>query len=168
MKNTKLNLREFLNANSYLINEGLNFIDKFCDRNSFIDSLRKVNFDLIVVPDHKWPVLKLGQTQSSFDNKNVQIKKSYFDENPLFTKYIDKYNWAYHEFVHALIFSGNFPKNFLNINSPFHYPMNTDEIYAFGFQIKNMKNKEEFDNLLSFYDNCWNDSFISLKNIVIV
>ena len=64
--------------------------------------------------------------------------------------YGDKCGWAYHELVHVAIFSGNFPQSFLALESPFEYPLNTDEIYCYGYQIKHLMQDGKNGNLMRF------------------
>ena len=141
---------KFLTENRDTILEGLDYLEQFYNL-GLEGALKEVGFRLDVVPDNKWNPHKHDPTETSEDEHTVRIKQSYLEANPNFCNFQDEYGWALHEMVHAVIFSGNMPSKFLNINSPFWYPMNTHEIYAFGFQLKHIYGTDIYKNLLDNY-----------------
>lgn len=130
-KSNASSIEKFLNKNREMIINGINFLEAKMHK-GFKIGLKEIGFTVKIVPDNEWSQYKNDPTETSKDNKCIRIKESYFKKNPNFFNFDDEYGWSLHEFGHAIIFAGKMNK-FLSINSPFGYPLNTDEIYTFGF-----------------------------------
>jgi len=160
---------KFLDDNAETILEGMEFIEGNYFKLGFDKGLEKMGFELVVKPGSHFNEYKTDPTQTSSEEKNVQITQKYLEENPKFREFEDEFGWSYHEFVHALIFSGSFPKRFLDIDSPFGYPLNTDEIYTFGFQLRHIADTKAYRNLMKYEAGkieAWGVAFDKLKEIV--
>lgn len=160
-------LTTFLEKNGSVIRAGLKYLEEFCE-SGFDDALAKVGFALEVVPDDEWNEYKDDPTETSEEEHTVRVKESYFHDNLGFCDFQDRYGWAFHELVHAVIFSGNMPAEFMGIDSPFRYPMNTDEIYAFGFQLKNIYRTRKYQCLMDYYvDRPGHEEFPEIFNVLL-
>jgi hypothetical protein len=158
---TPENVQKFLEENKEVIIAGLDYLEGFL-KIGLERALKKIGFTITVVPDEEWMEGKSDPTETSEDGKTIRIRKSYLDANPKFMQFEDECGWSFHEMTHAIIFSGNMPSKFTGINSPFWYPMNTDEIYAFGFQLKHIYGTKMYDGLKSYYGHKGYDDFIEL------
>ncbi len=141
-------LEKFLRKNRDTIRAGLKYL-KGLVRSNLIKTLEQFGFELEVVPDDEWNEYKDDPTEVSEDDRTLRVKWSYYRAQ--FCNFQDRYGWPFHEMVHAAIFSGNMPSEFMDIDSPFRYPMNTDEIYAFGFQLAHIYGTRKYQRLLDYY-----------------
>ena len=131
--------RMFLLERKSLILEGLDYIDSEIYRPNFLEALDSMGWRCVIVPDEEWCPSKHFPTETSADQKETRILQSYLQRNPNMFGYLDSCGWAYHELVHAAIFSGRFPYEFLKrVSSPFDYPLNTDEVFCYGYQLKKL------------------------------
>ena len=133
-----------------LILEGIEYIDENVFKPNYLVALDALKWKCVVVPDSEWTSSKWFPTETSVADRETRILSSYISRNPTMFGYSDKYGWAYHELVHAAIYSGNFPKRFLSIDSPIEYPLNTEEIYCYGFQMKHLMQDKKNGNLMRF------------------
>jgi len=133
-----------------LILEGIEYIDDNVFKPNYLVALDVLKWKCVVVPDSEWTPSKWFPTETSVADRETRILSSYISRNPTMFGYGDKYGWAYHELVHAAIYSGNFPKRFLGIDSPIEYPLNTEEIYCYGFQMKHLMQDKKNGNLMRF------------------
>lgn len=140
----------FLLENRSHILEGLEYIDQHVFNLNFLTALSDMNWKCVIVPDSEWEPRKLFPTETSFSDRETRILGSYIARNPAMFSYADRYGWAWHELVHAAIFSGNFPRKYLKIDSPFDYPLNTDEIYCYGYQMKHLMEEKRNGSLIRF------------------
>ena len=145
-------LSRLLMKNRGVIRAGLKFLERFSELN-LVDALNEVGFTLDIVPDDEWTEGKVEPTEASEEDRTIRVRRSYYESNPGFCEFHDRYGWSFHEMVHAVIFSGNMPDDFMQIDSPFRYPMNTDEIYAFGFQLMQIYGSKTYDRLMTHYAN---------------
>ena len=143
-------IADFLIDKKPLILDGLEYIDKNVFKPNYLMALDAMNWRCVIVPDSEWTPSKWFPTETAFYDRETRILSSYISKNPGMFGYDDKYGWAYHELVHAAIFSGNFPKRFLALESPFEYPLNTDEIYCYGYQMKHLIERNKNGNLMRF------------------
>lgn len=143
-------ISEFLLDKKPLILDGLEYIDKNVFKPNFINALSDLKWKCVIVPDSEWTPSKWFPTETSNYYRETRIIKSYISRNQNMFGYGDKCGWAYHELVHAAIFSGRMPKRFLALESPFEYPLNTDEIYCYGYQIKHLIQDNKNGNLMRF------------------
>ena len=143
-------ISRFLLDRRTMILDGLEYIDKNVFKPNFLTAMKDMKWKCVVVPDEEWSPSKFFPTETSEDDREVRILSSYIGKNPTMFGYSDKYGWAYHELVHAAIFSGNFPRRFLALESPFGYPLTTDEIYCYGYQIKHLIQDNKNGNLMRF------------------
>jgi hypothetical protein len=104
----------------------------------------------VIVPDEDWTPSKWFPTESSEENRETRFIRSYIDKNPTTFSYGDRFGWAYHELVHVAIFSGRMPERFMALESPFEYPLNRDEIYCYGYQMKHLIQDSKNGNLMRF------------------
>lgn len=141
---------DFLMEWKPLILEGIDYIDNNVFKPNFLMALDAMKWKCVIVPDSEWTPSKWFPTETSSESRETRVLSSYISKNPMMFEYGDKYGWAYHELVHAAIFSGNFPSRFLAIKSPFEYPLNTDEIYCYGYQIKHLMESRKNGNLMRF------------------
>jgi hypothetical protein len=141
---------EFLSDRRSLILDGIEYIEDNVFRQNFLTAMEEMKWKCVIVPDSDWIPSKFFPTETSEDSRETRIIKSYISKNPSMFGYSDKYGWAYHELVHVAIFSGNFPQRFLALESPFEYPLNTDEIYCYGYQIKHLMQDGKNGNLMRF------------------
>ena len=144
-------IESFLLRNRDAILDGIDYIDRNFYRDDFLTSLDLVGWKCVIVPDSEWCEGKLYPTESSKDCREVRIVSSYARRNSRMCGFWDSDGWSFHELAHAVIFSGLLPQKFLDIGSPFSYPLNVDEIYCFGYQIREMLNDGTFGNLMKFY-----------------
>lgn len=158
-------VHKFLQKHADVISKGLAWIDKNFKNLDLDEALQKVGFSLQIVPDSEWMEYKTDPTETSEDTHVVRVKESYLNDNPDFTRFRDECGWAYHELVHSIVFSGKMPKEFLDIYSPFGYPMNTDEIYAFGFQAKK-STANQWKNTLQYYFDKGYDDFAEMLGML--
>ena len=150
MDNDNKIIAEFLLDKKSLILKGLEYIDKNVFKPNYLMALTALKWKCVIVPDSEWTPSKWFPTETSFSGRETRILSSYMSKNPTIVGYGDKCGWAYHELVHAAIFSGNFPSVFLEIESPFEYPLNTDEIYCYGYQMKHLIETKKNGNLMRF------------------
>lgn len=150
MNNEDKIISDFLIDKKPLILDGLEYIDKNVFKPNFINALSDMKWKCVIVPDSEWTPSKWFPTETAFYDRETRILSSYISKNPTMFIYSDKYGWAYHELVHAAIFSGNFPRRFLALESPFEYPLNTDEIYCYGYQMKRLIQGNKNGNLMRF------------------
>ena len=143
-------IADFLIDKKPLILDGLEYIDKNVFKPNYLMALDAMNWRCVIVPDSEWTPSKWFPTETAFYDRETRILSSYISKNPGMFGYDDKYGWAYHELVHAAIFSGNFPQRFLALESPFEYPLNTDEIYCYGYQMKYLIERSKNGNLMRF------------------
>lgn len=143
-------ISRFLLDRRTMILEGLEYIDKNVFKPNFLTAMKDMNWKCVVVPDEEWSPSKFFPTETSKEDREVRILSSYIGKNPTMFGYSDKYGWAWHELVHVAIFSGNFPSRFMHLDSPFGYPLNTDEIYCYGYQIKHLIQDNKNGNLMRF------------------
>lgn len=143
-------ITEFLIDKKPLILDGLEYIDKNVFKPNFLNALSDMKWKCVVVPDSEWTPSKWFPTETSLPDRETRILSSYISKNPTMFSYSDKYGWAYHELVHAAIFSGRMPQRFLALESPFEYPLNTDEIYCYGYQMKRLIQGNKNGNLMRF------------------
>ena len=148
MMTTKKN---FLLQHRQTILDGIDHIDRNYYRDDFLTSLNSVGWKCVIVPDSEWCEGKVYPTESSKEHQEVRILNSYARGNFRLCGFWDSDGWTFHELAHAVIFSGLLPQKFLDINSPFSYPLNTDEIYCFGYQMREMLNDGTYGNLMKFY-----------------
>ena len=150
MNNEDKIISDFLIDKKPLILDGLEYIDKNVFKPNFINALSDMKWKCVIVPDSEWTPSKWFPTETAFYDRETRILSSYISKNPTMFSYSDKYGWAYHELVHDAIFSGNFPRRFLALESPFEYPLNTDEIYCYGYQMKRLIQGNKNGNLMRF------------------
>ncbi len=143
-------IAEFLLDKKPLILKGLDYIDQNVFKPNFLNALSDMKWKCVIVPDSEWTPSKWFPTETSNYYRETRIINSYISRNPNMLGYGDKCGWAYHELVHAAIFSGHFPSVFLGIDSPFEYPLNTDEIYCYGYQMKHLIQDKKNGNLMRF------------------
>lgn len=166
-------MKNFLESNRYLIREGIDYIDKHFYKDDFLSAIGNIGWKCVIVPDSEWCKGKLYPTETSREYKEIRILNSYARSNPGTCGFWDEQGWTFHELVHAIIFSNLLPKKYLDLNSPFGYPLNTDEIYCFGYQIREMSYDGTYPNLLNALKNQYNysqddiNSFELLKEIVV-
>ena len=141
---------DFLVGKRTIILDGLDYIEANIFRPNYLEALKNMHWKCVIVPDEDWTPSKWFPTESSEENRETRFLRSYIDKNPTTFSYGDRFGWAYHELVHAAIFSGNFPMKFLSIESPFEYPLNTDEIYCYGYQMKHLIERNKNGNLMRF------------------
>ena len=127
MDNNKI-IAEFLIDRRPLILDGLEYIDKNVFKPNYLMALDALKWKCVIVPDSEWTPSKWFPTETAFYDRETRIISSYISRNPGMFGYYDKCGWAYHELVHASIFSGNFPQRFLALESPFEYPLNTVQL----------------------------------------
>ena len=121
-------IAEFLIDKRPLILDGLEYIDKNVFKPNYLMALDALKWKCVIVPDSEWTPSKWFPTETAFYDRETRIISSYISRNPGMFGYDDKCGWAYHELVHAAIFSGNFPQRFLALESPFEYPLNTVQL----------------------------------------
>lgn len=143
-------ISDFLIDKKPLILYGLEYIDNNVFKPNFINALSDMKWKCVIVPDSEWTPSKWFPTETSLSARETRILSSYISRNPGMFGYDDKCGWAYHELVHAAIFSGNFPKRFLALDSQFGYPLTTDEIYCYGYQMKHLIERNKNGNLMRF------------------
>ena len=143
----------FLEERRNIILDGCEHIDHNIFKPNMIYTLNELGFKIVVVPDKDWCPSKWFPTETSPDNREVRILQSYISINPSMLGYSDQCGWAFHEIVHATIFSGRFPDKFMSLNSPFEYPLNTDEIYCYGYQIWRMNDLGRLKDFMKFVVN---------------
>ena len=142
---------EFLRAQRRLVVDGLDHIETNFGKSDLLTTLYSLGWGFVIVPDERWPVGKTYPTEASKECKEVRVLSSYIKRNPNFVEYGDEFGWAAHELVHVLIFTGNLLSRF-RFESPFEYPLNTDEIFCFGYQIRLLLRDGKYDNLMKFYE----------------
>ena len=141
---------QFLLDHKSLILDGIEYIDNNVFRPNFLVAMEEMKWKCVIVPDSEWTPSKWFPTETDSSNRETRVLSSYISKNPRMFGYCDKYGWAYHELAHVAIFSGNFPQKFLGIESPFEYPLNTDEIYCYGYQMKHTIETGKNGNLMRF------------------
>ena len=146
-------IAEFLLDKKPLILEGLEYIDNNVFRPNFLTALEEMKWKCVIVPDSEWTPSKWFPTETSKEDREVRILYSYISKNTEMLGYSDRCGWAFHELVHATIFSGRFPDKFMSLNSPFEYPLNTDEIYCYGYQIWKMDRLGRLKDFMKFVVN---------------
>lgn len=144
-------MKNFLTDNRSLVLDGINHIDLNYFKDDFLSSLDGIGYRCVIVPDSEWCEGKLYPTETSSEDKEVRILNSYMRKNPRMCGFWDEQGWTFHELAHGVIFSGLLPQKYLDINSPFDYPLTTDEIYCFGYQIREMLNDGTYGNLKRFF-----------------
>lgn len=144
------NISRFLLERKQLILDGLDYIDQNVFKPNFLDAISYMKWKCVIVPDSEWTPSKFFPTETSEEFRETRIIRSYISKNPNMFGYSDKYGWAYHELVHVAIFSGKMPQRFMALESPFEYPLNTDEIYCYGYQMKHMIETKKNGNLMRF------------------
>lgn len=144
-------MKNFLTDNRSLILDGIDYIDKHFYKDDFLTAIGDIGWKCVIVPDSEWCSGKLYPTETSKADKEVRILNSYARSNPRTCGFWDMQGWTFHELVHAVIFSNLLPQKYLDINSPFDYPLTTDEIYCFGYQIREMLNDGTYGNLKRFF-----------------
>lgn len=140
----------FLSENRNLILAGLEHIDCNIFKPNMIHALNELGYKVVIVPDEDWRPSKWFPTETSPCNREVRILHSYISRNPSMLGYADQCGWAFHELVHAAIFSGNLPEKFLSIESAFEYPLNIDEIYCYGYQVWKMDKLGRLKDFVKF------------------
>ena len=144
-------MEHFLIKNRNTILDGIDYIDKNYYKHDFLTSLNAIGWKCVIVPDSEWCEGKVYPTESSKEHREVRIRDSYVRGNFRLCGFWDLEGWTFHELAHSVIFSNLLPRKYLDINSPFDYPLNTDEIYCFGYQIREMLNDGTYGNLTRFY-----------------
>ena len=142
---------EYLRLHKRLVVDGIDYIDARFRKSDFLTTLSNLGWGCVIVPDERWPVGKAYPTETSKDCREVRVLDSYVKSNPCFTEYGDEYGWANHELVHVLIFTGKLQSKF-RFESPFEYPLNSDEVFCFGYQIRHLLRDGKYDNLMKFYE----------------
>lgn len=142
---------QFLLDNRKTIIDGLDYIDANVFHPNFLTALEQLSWRCVIVPDEEWTVGKVMPTESSKEDGEVGVLNSYLKRNPRMFGYGDRYGWAWHELVHAAIFSGRFPSRFIEqLDSQFEYPLNTDEIYCYGYQMRHLAESRQMGSLIRF------------------
>ena len=142
---------EYLRLHKRLVVDGVDYIETRFRKSDFLTTLSNLGWGCVIVPDERWPVGKVYPTETSKDCREVRVLDSYVKSNPCFMEYGDECGWANHELVHTLMFAGNLPSKFRFV-SPFEYPLNSDEIFCFGYQIRHLLRDGKYDNLMKFYE----------------
>ena len=141
----------FLAEKKPIILDGLDYIEANIFRPNYLEALENMHWKCVIVPDEEWTPSKWFPTESSEENRETRFMRSYIDKNPTTFSYGDRFGWAYHELVHAAIFSGNFPRHYLAaVESPFGYPLNTDEIFCYGYQMMKLRELNKNGGLMRF------------------
>ena len=141
---------EFLCGNRNLLLEGFEHIDQNIFKPNMIYALNGLGYKFIIVPDEEWTPSKWFPTETSEQDREVRVLYSYISKNTGMLGYSDRCGWAFHELVHATIFSGRFPEKFMSLVSPYEYPLNTDEIYCYGYQIWKMAQVGKLKDFMKF------------------
>lgn len=130
-------VRRFLESRRGQLASGLEWLDRtMVPGLSLSQHLSSIGWTLDVVPDQMWPQGKVDPTEASGSGHCVRVKVSHLRRCPGFDLWWDSAGWPCHEWVHALIFSGRFPKSILDsVSSPFGYPLSSDEMFCFGWQM---------------------------------
>ena len=140
----------FLNDNRNLMVEGFEYINQNIFKPNMMYALNELGYKFVIIPDEDWTPSKWFPTETSSEDREVRVIYSYISRNPSMLGYSDQCGWAYHELVHATIFSGHFPENFMSLDSPYGYPLNRDEIYCYGYQIWKMAQVGKLKNFMKF------------------
>lgn len=144
---------KFIEDNKSSFQEGLDGLLSKYKTENLLTALSEIGWRCQIIPDDSWRKGKLDPTETSKEEQIVRIKSAYFFANPDFFAFEDKCGWGYHEFAHAIISREGPNSRFLKIESPFYYPLNTEEIYCFGYQIKHLLKKGWYHNLIEEYEN---------------
>ena len=141
---------KFLDERRNMIIEGLEYIDCNIFKPNVIYALKELDYKIVIVPDEDWCPSKWFPTETSKEDREVKVLNSYISKNSGMFGYSDQCGWAFHELVHATIFSGRFPERFMALKSPFEYPLNTDEIFCYGYQIWKMAQLGKLKDFMKF------------------
>ena len=133
-----------------MIMDGLDYVDENIFKPNMIYTLNELGYKFVIIPNEDWCPSKWFPTETSSDSREVRVIYSYISKNPSMLGYSDQCGRAFHELVHATIFSGCFPKRFLSLASPYEYPLNTDEIYCYGYQIWKMAQVGKLKDFMKF------------------
>ena len=141
---------KFLDERRNMIIEGLEYVDVSIFKPNMINALSELGYRVVILPDEEWTPSKWFPTETSKEDMEVRILHSYIYKNTGMLGYSDRCGWAFHELVHATIFSGNFPERFMSLDSPYEYPLNGDELYCYGYQIWKMAQVGKLKNFVKF------------------
>ena len=141
---------EFLKQRKSLIFDGFDHMETTIFKPNMLHALSELGYRVVILPDEEWTPSKWFPTETSKEDREVRILHSYISKNTGMLGYSDQCGWAFHELVHATIFSGRFPEKFMSLNSPFEYPLNTDEIYCYGYQIWKMDKLGRLKDFMKF------------------
>ena len=141
---------QFLKDHKSLILDGIEYIDNSVFRPNFLTAMEEMKWKCVIVPDNEWTPSKWFPTETDNYRRETRVLNSYIAKNPSLFGYTDKYGWAYHELVHVAIYTGRMPERYMNLESPFDYPLNSDEIYCYGYQMKHLIEFKKNGNLMRF------------------
>lgn len=141
---------KFLDERRNTIIEGLEHVDGSIFKPNLVHALSDIGYRVVILPDEEWTPSKWFPTETSKEDREVRVLHSYIAKNTGMLGYSDQCGWAFHELVHATIFSGHLPERFMALNSPFEYPLNTDEIYCYGYQVWKMAQLGKLKDFVKF------------------